>query len=119
MQEAVNAVCQTGTWSRFFEHFAFPWEFFDVKEYRSLLIQTGFEPLRLELKPRDLVHYDKSGLAGWFRTTWIPYTHRVPQEWRENFIEEVLERYLQVNPTSPDGHTCVPMVRLEVEALRP
>ena len=59
------------------------------------------------------------GLAGWIRTTWMPYTERVPAERREAFIREAAERYVKDHPPDREGNVAVEMVRLEVDAVRP
>ena len=57
------------------------------------------------------------GLAGWIRTTWMPYTHRLPEEHREAFIFEAVDDYLHERPLDELGRSHVHMVRLEVEAI--
>ncbi len=59
------------------------------------------------------------GLAGWIRTTWLPYTERVPIAKRELFISEIVGRYLESHPIDESGMVHVDMMRLEVEAKRP
>ena len=58
------------------------------------------------------------GLAGWIRTTWLPYTRRVPEDRRSALVEAVTEAYLAEHPPEKDGSVAVNMVRLEVEATR-
>ena len=61
-------------------------------------------------------HNGKSGLEGWIRTTWLPYTERIPKEKRDEFIGEISKRYLEKMPMTSDGKVHVAMVRIEVEA---
>jgi trans-aconitate 2-methyltransferase len=61
----------------------------------------------------------KEGLAGWIRTTWLPYTQRVPEDMLESFMAEIGKRYLKKHPVDSSGDVCMSMVRLEVEALKP
>lgn len=63
-------------------------------------------------------HQGKNGLAGWFRTAWMPYTTCVPVKQREDFISDVVETYLNLYPVDESGNTHVNMVRLEVEAIK-
>ena len=72
-------------------------------------------PDRLELIPKDMVHKNAAALVGWVRTTWLPYTQRVPEARRESFVEELIESYLAAHPPDSEGRTDVRMVRLEVE----
>ena len=64
-------------------------------------------------------HYGQDGLTGWIRTTWLPYTERLPIEKRDEFAKEIARRYLQNHPTEPDGTIHLCMIRLEVEAYKP
>jgi trans-aconitate methyltransferase len=58
------------------------------------------------------------GLAGWIRTTWMPYTERVPADRRDAFVRESSERYVKAHPADAQGNVEVRMVRLEVDALK-
>ena len=41
------------------------------------------------------------GLAGWVRTTWLPFTDRLPAELKPKFVEEIVNRYLKEHPAEP------------------
>ena len=63
--------------------------------------------------------YDnEEGLAGWIRTTWLPYTERVPRTFKEEFINLITEKYIENHPVDNNGKVHVNMVRLEVEAVK-
>jgi len=57
-------------------------------------------------------------LAGWFRTTSLPYTSRIPIDRQEDFISQVIESYVARYPKDENKKICVKMDRLEVEAYR-
>jgi trans-aconitate methyltransferase len=114
--EIVQGVCSRETWIGFYRDFAFPYFFPDEAEYRSLLDAAGFAAERVGLIPKDMVQRGKEGLAGWLRTTWMPYTHRLPENMREGFVSAVVDGYVAKHGIDPDGGVHVRMVRLEVEA---
>lgn len=116
MREAIDRVKESAPWSRYFIGFEFPYTFPGVDEYREMLKTAGFTVRRLELVTRDMSHDGREGLAGWIRTTWLPYTHRIPENHRESFIEAVCSSYLDQVPLCADGQAHVAMVLLEVEA---
>lgn len=103
-------------WSPFFGDFIFPYGFYGPEEYEPWLRACGLEPRRVELIPKDMVQPDRAGLAGWVRTTWLPYTERVPPDRCEDFINAVVDAYARVHPPDDQGRLHVAMVRLEVEA---
>jgi len=110
-------------WARYFAAFAFPYHFYATADsectafrYERGLPEAGFRPIRLELVEKDMAQQGREGLAGWIRTTWMPYTHRLPQGHREAFISEVVDDYLRERPLDELARSHVQMVRLEVEA---
>jgi trans-aconitate methyltransferase len=63
-----------------------------------------------------MVHDGKEGLMGWLRTVFLPYTERLPEALREDFVKEMASSYLERHPQDENGGVHVQMVRLEVEA---
>jgi len=106
-------------WKEFFEGFAFPYGFFSAEEYKTFLVEAGLKPLRVELFSKDMRHAGEKGLAGWIRTTWLPYTERLPIEKRDKFVKEIVKRYIKNHPIGADSVVHLGMIRLEVEAYKP
>jgi len=63
-------------------------------DYSLWLEKAGFNVERLELVPH-MTHPGKEGLAGWIRTTWMPFTQYVSESKRDNFITHFVETYLK------------------------
>ncbi|MGA3289427.1 MAG: methyltransferase domain-containing protein [Candidatus Bathyarchaeia archaeon] len=105
-------------WSRFFSNMTFPYGFYDTKEYKAFLQQTGLVAERVELFPKDMKFNGAEGLAGWVRTTWLPFTDKVPVELRAKFVELIVNRYLEKHPADDAGTVHVGMMRIEVEAYK-
>jgi trans-aconitate methyltransferase len=103
-------------WARWFAGFSFAYGFYGPDEYTPWLHAAGLIPRRVELIVKDMTHDGKLGLAGWIRTTWLPYTQRIPDEERDAFIAEIVEAYTRAHPLDAQGKVHVRMVRLEVEA---
>lgn len=106
-------------WCKYFDGFHNPYFFYGIQEYRLWLENANFQIEQLELVPKDMTHSGREGLAGWIRTTWMPFTQRVPEAERERFIEHFVELYLDRSPLDQDGLAHVRMVRLEVRAIKP
>ncbi|MDX2273321.1 MAG: methyltransferase domain-containing protein [Cyanobacteriota bacterium] len=107
------------SWDPYFDSFSNPYFFYGDRDYRLWLEDAGFTIERLELVPKDMTHLGKAGLASWIRTTWMPFTHRLPERARNDFISQFVEMYLERIPLDPQGLAHVRMVRLEVDALKP
>ena len=113
-----NHKCGNGKWSVYFKDFKIPYGFYGPEEYVGWLQQAGLTANRVELIPKDMVHRSKDDLAAWVRTTWLPYTQRIPAAMQDNYIEEIVDEYLGICPPDQNGCTHVQMYRLEVEATQ-
>jgi trans-aconitate methyltransferase len=105
-------------WREFFRKMEAPYFFHSPEEYKKWLPRFGFKTRSVKLAPKDATYEGREGFATWLRTTWLPYTQRVPDSLREQFIHAVAERYLAKHPIDAKGFVHVRMVRLEIDALR-
>ena len=105
-------------WKQYFDRFEFPYGFHAPDAYLSWLEKIGFDAQRVALIPKLMKHDGESALSGWIRTTWLPYTERIPKKHRAEFIKEFTHRYVDENPPDADGRILVQMVRLEVAAYK-
>ncbi len=116
---AIRILAAREPWAQYFKGFPFPWAFGDPEEYGKLLIEAGFKPKRVELIPKDMAQKGQEGLAGWIRTTWLPFVERIPDHLREAFVSGIVGEYIKTHPLDANGLVHVRMVRLEVEATGP
>lgn len=115
---AVRAEMRTPAWRSFFRGLRKPYFFHSSEEYQTWLAQAGFHAEIVRLVEKDTVHAGRAGLSAWIRTTWLPYTQRVPEPQREEFIARVADGYLAAHPPDRAGDVHVRMVRLEIEAVK-
>lgn len=118
IQAVIYEVIKKEPWQNYFKDFVEPWHFYGIEEYRNWLEESGFEIVNLNLVPKDAIHSGAEGLAGWIRTTGMPFTHRIPQENQEELISEIVNLYLNFYPLDSQGNSYVKMVRLEIDALK-
>jgi trans-aconitate 2-methyltransferase len=114
--EVIDKMIQSDRWQAYFKDFRFPYFFYAVEPYEQWLPAAGYEAVRIQLIPKDMVHPGPERLKGWLRTTWFPYTDRLPENLRESFLSEIVSKYLDYRPVDAEGKTHVEMIRLEVEA---
>jgi trans-aconitate 2-methyltransferase len=116
MHEVVMGLTTSDRWFTYFNGFEYPYSFYHPNDYEKWLPEAGYVMKRAELIPKDMVHENPEGLKGWLRTTWFPFTDRLPANMREDFLDEVIEKFLNKYPADAQGRTHVNMIRLEVEA---
>jgi trans-aconitate 2-methyltransferase len=105
-------------WESYFDDFTFPYAFLSPEMYRLMLLEAGLTPLRVELLPKEMKFAGAEGLEGWVRTTWLPFTERLPVERRDSFVGEIVNRYLEFHPVDATGVVHLDMIRLEAEAQK-
>jgi trans-aconitate methyltransferase len=105
-------------WRKYFRRLEAPYFFYSPEDYLEWLPHFDFKSADVQLAARDAVHEGREGFTAWLRTTWLPYTQRVPEASREEFIAGVVERYLAKHPPDDAGRVHVRMVRLEIDAIR-
>jgi len=112
----INELTAVEPWKGFFQGMKFPYGFYDVEEYKVYLQRAELVTERVELFPKDMKFNGAEGLAGWVRTTWLPFTDRIPVKLRTKFVELIVKRYLEGCPADMSGVVHVGMMRIEVEA---
>lgn len=105
-------------WKPYFKDFEFPYGFYTPDIYREWLKKADLKPIRVELLLRVMAYEDLEGLKGFIRSVWQPYTEKVPENLREEFINEIATRYLEKYPNWETDGINIYMVRLEVEAKK-
>jgi trans-aconitate 2-methyltransferase len=115
---ALRPVMRLARWRNFFRRMPKPYFFHAPEDYEAWLPRFGFKPGRVALATRDAAYDGAEGFAAWLRATWLPYTQRVPEAGRDEFISAVTERYVAGHPPDPSGKIHVRMVRLEIDAVK-
>jgi trans-aconitate methyltransferase len=115
----IDELAAVEPWKGFFSNMTFPYGFYGPEEYQAFLHGTGLEAERVELFPKDMKFNGAEGLAGWVRTTWLPFTDKPPVELRPKFVELIVNRYLEKHPADAEGTVHVGMMRIEIEAYKP
>ena len=107
-----------GEWSEYFQGFSFPYGFYGPDEYREWLHEAGLHAIRVELFEKNMAHPGRIGFESWIRTTWLPYTQRVPETKRNAFIAQLADAYLHSHLIDEHGKVHVRIMRLEIEAVK-
>lgn len=116
--DILDSMAKEKEWSKYFTDYSSPFGFYTPQEYLPWLKDAGLKPIRVELLDRDMTYNSREGFYGFIKSTWLPYTQRVPEELIGDFINEVLDIYLKDNPADKSGIIHIEMKRLEVEAIR-
>ncbi|MGA2853147.1 MAG: methyltransferase domain-containing protein [Verrucomicrobiota bacterium] len=141
---ALRSELRLKRWREFFRRMPTPYFFYAPGDYEKWLPKFGFKINTLKLAPKDATYAGTDEFAAWLRTTWLPYTQRVPEKVaqasclcvsgakeqltgkmpvplpspREEFIAAVTDRYVAKHPPDDENKIHVRMVRLEIDAVK-
>lgn len=119
LEEMISIIKKTlkgDKWNQYFNDFENPFYFYSDSEYSSFLNKTHFHIDKVELIPRIMTHENVNSLAGWIRTTWHPFLCRVPQNFKMELVNDIVNDFLLKYPHDVSGRTNIKMVRLQVQA---
>jgi trans-aconitate 2-methyltransferase len=100
-------------WQKYFHNFHDIYSFYNNKDYSIWLEEARFKVEQLKLIPQDITHPGRDGLKDWISTIWTPFTHRVPIEQRDDFVDQFVDQYLANYPLDKWGYSHVTMVKQE------
>lgn len=111
-------VMKTKKWSHYFENFSWPCAFYEVDEYQALLEEYGLKVKRVESKPTQMLFQGKEGLTGFIRSTLNAISGKVTEELRQEFIGNLVDKSVEINPPDSAGLIYLPLMLMEVEASK-
>lgn len=112
----IDLMLENEKWSYYFRDFMFPYGFYGPEEYGKWLKDAGFSVKRLKMISKDMALQGEKGLFAWIASTWHPYIQQVPQELKDDFINELVTLFVMNYPPDDKGYVHVQMKRLEIEA---
>jgi len=115
----IEQLMQLEPWNQYFRGMTFPYGFYDAEEYRAFLESADLIADRIELFPKDMKHQGAEGLAGWVRTTWLPFTDKLPEALKAKFVSEIVDRYLKEHSSDANEVVHIGMIRIEIQAHKP
>jgi len=118
MNLLIDKMTQEKEWKKYFPKKFFTYFFPSPAEYKKLLKQNGLKPVKVYLLPKVAEHKGAEGLFAWVETTWLPYTHRVPAAKRNTFINQAVGNFIKATKQVGNSVIKMPMMRLQVEAVK-
>lgn len=117
LEQAVTEIISTPEWSPYFCEFSTAWNFMDDIQCEKLLATYQFIPLRLAVVPqRDI--FPSREVFEKFIGQWFPYLRPLPQNLKALFLSQVIDRFLELEPSFPNNEVHFKIRRLEVVATK-
>jgi trans-aconitate 2-methyltransferase len=117
MEQALEKTIASDAWKKDFVQFQAPWRFYQAEEYKKLVEDAQFQITSLTVSTKHEKFPSRVAFHSFLRQ-WFPYLRPLAEEKKDQFLQDLLDRYLQILPPDQEGRVSFIVDRLEVEALK-
>jgi trans-aconitate 2-methyltransferase len=97
-----DLLTRTNKWEPYFPNYTKQRVFYTENEYRSLIEQAGFHDIQIFSSQSLTIFPNRQALIQ-FATPVLNFIRHLPEELQQEFVEEVVDRIIQVAGISKDG----------------
>ena len=117
LEDAVHTVTKLPKWKEYFHGFHPNWFFSDGKSIKHLIVENMFKIEHAHSTIQE-VEFPSRGAFERYVLLWFPYLRPLPEDLRDGFFREVLERYFRQLPIQSNGTAILRIPKLEVIATK-
>lgn len=103
LEDVIEETRRAAEWSSWFGDFRAPYVHFTPDEYRDLAGRAGFVVRRLAVEPKAWDFRSRQAFVEFARVTFVEWTRWLPDERRDAFIADVLDRYGRLGSGGADA----------------
>lgn len=117
LEDAVHTVTKLPKWKEYFQGFHPNWFFSDSKSIKHLIVENMFKLEHAHSTVQE-VEFPSRGAFERYVLLWFPYLRPLPEDLRDGFFREVLEKYFKQLPVQSNGTVLLRIPKLEVIATK-
>ncbi len=112
--ETIGEVIKRDKWFSFFIDFTSPAAYQSEECLKSIISTAGLKVIRIEDVTKSSSYASKDAFYNWLMT-WEPHRNRVPEEFRKEFMHEVIDRYCEIINFEDVITITLPGILVEIE----
>lgn len=117
LQKSLDVTTKTDRWSNYFRTYYPDWFYTNVHQTFNYLDRVGFDIQRIEVLNHSDRFLNKQTFKN-FLAQWLDYLDAIPAwEWND-FLDDLITKYVEFIPLNADGNVIYPQQFLEVEAIK-
>jgi trans-aconitate 2-methyltransferase len=113
-----QTLVKTDRWALYFPNFEQKKLYYSSEEYSVLLEDAGFVVEKISQDPTSTSFKDKAALIGFFRPL-CNFIEHLPLNLQLQFVEEIVDALLDIDPPLSDGSTQLHDLKLEASISKP
>lgn len=117
LEIAVNEITSSSLWAPYFQEFSTGWNFISEDDYRDLLLTNQFHITRCQVVPQRDIFPTRASFET-FLSQIFPYLRVLPKELKQTFLNQVVDRFLDLETPFPNDEVHWKFLRLEVIAKK-
>ena len=117
LQQAVDEVSMKENWKGYFKNFSTGWNFSSKEQFTDVLSAHNFTIEYCEVVDQKDIFPSKEVFQN-FISQWFPYLRPLPTKLRSQFMSEVLQRFIELEPLDMNQRLHFNIKRLEVVAAK-
>ncbi|GEM_PF-624733 len=114
---AIESTVANPKWSKYFEGFTNPHNFFTQEKYAKLLNDSGLEKRSMQTEIMTY-EFDTKRNMELFLKAWLPHMKHVPNDKHDEFLSDIGDAFLKIVRLK-DNKVMMPLKMLRVLAIRP
>lgn len=118
IDHAINAIANSSKWSNYFFTFSNPHSLITPIKFITYADEVGLFLKRVENIIVDEVFSNKAEFAAWIGG-WLAHLKHLPQNLHQEFLEEIVDSYLEKHPIDNENQLHYIGYWIEIELLKP
>jgi len=115
---AIKKVVRSTKWAPYFSDFSNPFTLVSPSQFATYAEEANLLIKRIEIITVDEIFPSKDAFAAWM-TGWMSYLKQLPKELHKEFLEEIIDCYLEKHPNDSENQLHYIDYWMEVELLKP
>lgn len=115
---AIKKVVESTKWAPYFSDFSNPFTLVSPSQFATYAEEANLLIKRIEIITVDEIFSSKDAFAAWM-TGWMSYLKQLPKKLHKEFLEEIIDCYLEKHPIDSENQLHYIDYWMEVELLKP
>lgn len=117
VKSTLKALTTSEKWSDYFLAFDPTWNISSEESYQQVLSSLNFACVETKKLPQEQIFSSEETFDA-FLTSWIPYLKALPESMHRAFIQDFIQRYLQIFPKDSQGQIHFLVEKLDILAQK-
>lgn len=117
LEESLALLLRDPQWASYFDGFKLNYYLRDENYYEQLLLKTGFTKIHFEVVEQEWIFPSREDFED-YTLNWLPHLNALPEDLRERFFNQLMDKYVERNPTLENGTLSFVFDRIDLIARK-